>query len=112
MKKLKDYSIYVRMVFAVCVWLFVLIPRLAFSGSTSFVPPSGKTLLFIGQDRDSIAHYVKTTGNVPGGVMLYTSIQAVDGLDKGAVDYGGIIRSCIFHQLYSDGANMKTMLHI
>ena len=55
---------------------------------TPFTPPSGETLLFIGQDRDSIADYVKTTGNVPGGTMVYTRVQKVDGLE-GPVDYGG-----------------------
>jgi Glycosyl hydrolase family 26 len=64
-----------------------LVPCLAFSASNSFAPPSGKTLLFVGQDRDTIARYVRATRNTPGGTMLYTSIQEVKGL-KGPKEYG------------------------
>src|ERR1035441_717529 len=70
------------------IWFFPVMGRcLAFADSNSFAPPSGETLLLVGQDRDTIAHYVSATGNTPGGTMLYTSIQAVDGLDL-AKDYG------------------------
>ena len=60
-------------------------PVLAFSNS--FAPPSGKTLAFVGQDRDTIIRYVSTTGNIPGGTMSYTSIQKMEGLDA-ANEYG------------------------
>lgn len=59
----------------------------AFAVSSSFAPPSGKTLLLVGQDRDTIARYVRATGSVPGGTMVYTSIQEMKGLDE-ANEYG------------------------
>ncbi len=56
--------------------------------AASFAPKLGETLLIVGQDRNSIADYVNGTGNVPGGTMVYTSVQKMDGLG-GAADYGG-----------------------
>lgn len=53
-----------------------------------FAPPPGKVLLIVGQDKTSIDNYVRAVGVVPGGTMVYTSIQEVDGLSK-AVDHGG-----------------------
>lgn len=70
------------------MWMLAFLPCLAFSAQNSFVPPSGKTLLLVGQDQDTIAKYVKAMGNVPGGTMVYTDIQKADGLDEPA-DYGG-----------------------
>ena len=52
-----------------------------------FIPPDGKVLLIVGQDRATIAKYVSATNEIPAGVMLYTSVQTVDGLEDGA-DYG------------------------
>ena len=63
----------------------LLFPALA--GADSFAPPSGKTLLFVGQDRDTLARYVRGTGSVPGGTMFYTSVQDLRGLQK-AANYG------------------------
>jgi hypothetical protein len=51
-----------------------------------FIPKEGR-LLIIGQQKDTIDAYIKAIGIVPGGVMVYTSIQKMDGLDKPA-DYG------------------------
>jgi len=68
--------------------LLIMLPCRAFCAPEAFVPPQGKTLLFVGQDRDTIAYYVHATGNVPGGTMFYTSVQNMDGLD-GPIDYGG-----------------------
>lgn len=68
--------------------VLIILPGQAFSASNPFVPPSGKTLLIVGQDRDTIAYYVHATGSVPGGTMFYTSIQKMDALD-GPIDYGG-----------------------
>ncbi len=65
----------------------VMVSLPVFAASHAFLPPPGKTLLFIGQDRDTIAHYVAGMGHVPGGNMLYTSIQKIDGLDS-VKDYG------------------------
>jgi len=69
------------------LFLLMLAPCPAFAVSSPFAPQSGKTLLLVGQDRDTIAHYVSATGNTPGGTMFYTSIQNMDGL-AGEADYG------------------------
>jgi hypothetical protein len=58
-----------------------------FSASSSFVPPSGKTLLLVGQDRDTIDKYVSATGNIPSGAMFYTSPKKIEGL-QGPIEYG------------------------
>ncbi len=50
------------------------------SSSYQFLPPAGKTLLMIGQDKETIAQYVAATGMIPAGVMVYTSIMDVSGL--------------------------------
>lgn len=68
-----------------CLLMTGLCPASAFSNP--FAPPSGKTLLFVGQDRDTIADYVRATGNIPGGTMFYTSIQEMKGLE-GPNEYG------------------------
>jgi hypothetical protein len=52
-----------------------------------FQPPDGRILLILGQDVDTIHRYVEGTGLTPGGVMSYTSIQRLDGLDAPA-DHG------------------------
>jgi len=67
---------------------FLLMPTArALADSNSFIPPAGKTLLIVGQDRDTIAKYVKATSNVPGGTMLYTSLEKLEGL-AGPTEYG------------------------
>ena len=86
MKGLKHHLIYLNIILKIGAWL-MMAPCLAISASNSFVPPPGKTLLFVGQDRDTIASYVSATGNIPGGTMLYTSTQKVEGL-QGPTDYG------------------------
>jgi len=45
-----------------------------------FVPPDGQVLLLIGQDTNTIDQYVASNNIVPGGVMLYTSVQNAEGL--------------------------------
>ncbi|MBF0490630.1 MAG: hypothetical protein HQL15_08480 [Candidatus Omnitrophica bacterium] len=52
--------------------------------ASTFAPPSGKTLLLVGQDKKTIDAYVQGTGRVPGGVMMYTSIQKMEGLEEQA----------------------------
>jgi hypothetical protein len=47
----------------------------------AFVPQDGKCLLVVGQDNPAFDAYVKATGVVPGGVMVYTSVHRVEGLD-------------------------------
>jgi hypothetical protein len=58
--------------------------------SVSFAPADGKVLLVIGQDKGTIDQYVETTGIIPAGFMLYTSIQDLEGLDAPADRGSGI----------------------
>jgi hypothetical protein len=67
--------------------LLIMAPCPAFAVSNSFAPPSGETLLLVGQDRNSISRYVRATGSIPGGTMLYTSIQEMKGLEE-SCEYG------------------------
>ena len=53
-----------------------------------FSLPQGKVLFIVGQDRDTIDAYVNSINITPGGFMVYTSIQNMDGLYS-PVDYGG-----------------------
>ena len=73
--------------FKICLWLLIMFPSFASAASNAFVPPSGKTLLLVGQDRDTIAQYVWATGTTPGGTMLYTSVKKLEGL-QAAANYG------------------------
>ena len=52
-----------------------------------FTPPTGKTILILGQDTDSTDEYVESMGIVPAGVTNYTSISKLEGLHETA-DYG------------------------
>ncbi len=54
---------------------------------TPFVPPQGKILLLVGQDRDTIAHYVSGIRLIPAGTMAYTSLENIEGLESSS-DYG------------------------
>lgn len=56
------------------------------AGST-FAPPPGKTILFIGQDLDSINAYL-TDLPLPAGFMSYTSLENLEGLSEPR-DHGG-----------------------
>jgi len=67
--------------------LLMIVPCLAFCATNSFAPPSGKTLLLIGQDRNTISRYAKAMGNAPSGTMFYTSPPRLEGL-KWASEYG------------------------
>jgi hypothetical protein len=66
-----------------------MMPSGAEPRKASFAPPKGKTLLLVGQDGDTIAHYVRATGNIPGGIMLYTSNQRMEGLNETFDDGSG-----------------------
>ena len=59
----------------------------AASPAGKFVPADGQILLLVGQDRDTIENYIKALGTVPGGFMVYTSVQKMDGLER-AIEYG------------------------
>lgn len=70
--------------------IFTILITILFSASPvkaeKFLPPEGKVLFMIGQDKDTIDQY-STQVDVPAGVMLYTSIQELDGI-LSAVDRG------------------------
>jgi len=84
MNVLRAASLYLRIMLLA---LLIFLSPAAFSASDTYVPPPGKTLLIVGQDRDTISGYVAYVGDVPGGVMLYTSVQEARGLNSPA-DYG------------------------
>ncbi len=69
----------------------------AYAATAPFIPQGGK-LLIIGQQKDTIDGYIKNVGIVPGGFMVYTSIQNMDGLDKPA-NYGSGV---MFARYYVD----------
>lgn len=50
-------------------------------------PPPGKTLLMIGQDRESAEAYIASMGHVPAGIMLYTNLADLGGL-RAPADFG------------------------
>lgn len=47
-----------------------------------FVPGKGQCLLIVGQDKPSIDEHVSKLKVTPAGVMSYTSVQRLEGLDK------------------------------
>lgn len=73
--------------FACVFGLNVLPSRADVFPKSKFVPPEGKVLVFVGQDKATIDRYHKAVGITPAGVMVYTSIQKMDGLYD-PVDYG------------------------
>ncbi len=54
---------------------------------SAFVPPEGKILFIMGQDADTVNDYVSATGDRPGGVTSYTSLEMLWG-SADPVDYG------------------------
>ncbi len=64
-------------------------PCFAQSIQHPFIPQEGK-LLIIGQQKDTIDEYIRNIGIVPGGFMVYTSIQNMDGLDSPGEHGAGI----------------------
>ena len=53
-----------------------------------FEPPEGKILLIVGQDDKTLDTFASEVGQKPGGIMMYTSIQTMEGLDSVSKDYG------------------------
>ncbi len=58
------------------------------SEGAKFEPSDGKTILIIGQDSVTIENYISSTGIVPAGFMVYTSIKNLEGLESESPDYG------------------------
>jgi len=78
--------------FQLFILFLFIIPSLSFAQSTdrTYIPQEGR-LLIIGQQKDAIDGYIKNIGTVPGGLMFYTSIQNLDGLDSPATHGAGIM---------------------
>src|SRR3989339_316157 len=66
-----------------------------------FIPREGR-LLIIGQQKDAIDGYIKDTGIVPGGFMVYTSIQEMEGLDSPADHGAGINHAQYYVEKYQN----------
>lgn len=75
-------------IIAVSVVLAIALSAHTACAGGRFVPPDGKVLLIVGQDKRSIDDYIASIGIVPGGLMFYTSIQQLEGLYE-PIDYGG-----------------------
>jgi len=80
---------------AILIGLISNIPS-AQAATTPFIPQGGR-LLIIGQQRDTIDAYLDSIGTVPGGFMIYTSIQKMDGLDSPSRNYGAGINDAQYY---------------
>lgn len=72
------------------IFIFIITftqPVLSAEKTAKFEPPQNKILLFVGQDNGTIEQYLDSIKIMPAGFMLYTSIQAMDGM-YGKADYG------------------------
>ncbi len=74
-----DTMICKRMIFSIVV-LFLGLGTAVAAGK--FEPPAGKTMLVIGQQRESIDAYVDEFKTVPAGFMNYTDLAQVTGLNE------------------------------
>lgn len=77
----------IKIFIAVLLLFTTVLPASGQPFQSRFVPPDGKILLFIGQDRDSIDAYAGELNVVPAGVMFYAAIQTLSGLQY-PVEYG------------------------
>ncbi|MBF0485591.1 MAG: hypothetical protein HQL16_03645 [Candidatus Omnitrophica bacterium] len=80
-------SFYLTVFFCSVFLILPFNPSLAQAAGHAFIPQEGR-LLIIGQDKNTIENYIRNIGIVPGGFMLYTSVQSMDGLMAPA-DHGG-----------------------
>jgi len=81
-----------------------------------FVPPEGKVLMIVGQDRGTIQNYFRNVGIVPGGLTFYTSIQEMSGLHKpfnngAGVQHGQFIVDTFSNSAVQIGLYMVDALH-
>jgi len=61
--------------------VFLLMGAIGMSDADEqFLPPTGKTFVFIGQDNNTNMQYVRAVNHQPSGFMLYTSVQEMGGL--------------------------------
>ncbi len=61
-------------------------------------PGTGKTLVLVGQDVQSIDGYLKHVDPDPAGFMIYTDIRYLSGLDTPADDGGGLRHAAHYTQ--------------
>ncbi len=84
------HKLWIRRIVVIAFLLFFT--GKAFSDSSrkgvQFIPPEGRILLIIGQDKETIDTYVKELGHIPAGLMVYTSVQRAEGIYC-AFDHGG-----------------------
>jgi hypothetical protein len=88
-----------------CVIILLLISVPLFAAEfrqVPFIPADKKVLLIVGQDKTSIDDYVHSVGIVPGGTMLYTSVQNADGLESASDIGGGIHHGQYLLDTYPD----------
>lgn len=71
----------IRIIVMLMFLSFIPISNVTASTQGLFAPAKGKTLLFIGQDGDTIKEYSDKINVKPTGVMFYTSVQRMEGLD-------------------------------
>jgi hypothetical protein len=71
----------------ILIMAFSLLLASSAGADQKFLPPEGKTFLFIGQDERTILNYMRSTDHLPDGFMFYTSVQQMDGLTEPA-DHG------------------------
>lgn len=83
MKKLVQWTLFTILLFMVCS----MPTSKAGQKRVTFEPPEDKVLLIIGKDVNTIHAYFDETGVMPGGIMVYTSLQNLEGLRK-PIDLG------------------------
>ncbi|VAX36466.1 hypothetical protein MNBD_UNCLBAC01-499 [hydrothermal vent metagenome] len=83
-------------IFFICVISFFI--KLAMANlENKFLLKNNKTLILIGQDKESIDEYIDSVSLVPSGFMVYTSIQNMDGLFYESKNYGAGINYANYH---------------
>jgi len=80
----------VRLFFAGLIFITFFL-SLSCGAQSVYIPPDGKTLLFIGQNKQSADDYVKAFGRHPAGFMMYTSVQKAQSLQEAFDDGAGVV---------------------
>lgn len=86
------------------LFLFLLLMSPVTMAGGKFAPPAGKVLLFVGQDVNTISAYLKGAPMLPAGLMGYTSLQNLEGLDESYDDGGGEQHAQALVETYPDTA--------
>jgi len=83
----------IKKIITLLIFVFVATPvaaQVMLDADNAFIPPEGKILLMVGQDKITTDNYVKDVGVIPSGVMVYASIQEVSGLTEAFNNGAGI----------------------